>query len=421
MVADMFSVQGSVEADLQRRRDLNKMRAVATGLLVLAAVVYVATLGQDGFLGFVNAGAEASMVGAMADWFAVTALFRHPLGLPVPHTALVPRRKDDLGRGLQEFVQENFLAEGVVRERVASAEVSRRVGAWLADPAHARRVVDEFSEVAAHALTRVEDRHIAELVDTVLLPRFREEPIAPVAAALLSEMLEDDLHHGVVDLGLTELVRWLRENEQTFTEVLGERAPWWTPPRINDAVTQRIHAEAIRWVEDIQADPHHRARKAFDSMLEKLAEDLQHDRGTAERAERLKLRVLDHPQVVATGVSLWKAFQRALVAGLEEEASMLRVRLEHELVRFGRRLGEDEVLRERIDRRVSDGVVFAVGRYGTELTGVITTTIERWDGKEAAEKIELHVGRDLQFIRINGTVVGGLVGVVIHAFAVLLS
>ncbi|MDF9715412.1 DUF445 domain-containing protein [Nocardioides sp. ChNu-153] len=396
------------------------MRAVATGLLVVAAIVYVATHGRDGVWGFVNAGAEASMVGAMADWFAVTALFRHPLGLPIPHTALIPRRKDELGRGLQDFVKENFLAEGVVRDRLAAAQVARRVGEWVEDPEHARRVVREVSDLAVIALGKVQDRHVAEIADTVLLPRFREEPIAPIASALLGEMVEDDLHHGLVDLALTELVRWLEKNEETFTEVLGERAPWWSPPKLNDAVTQRVHQEAIRWVQDIQADPGHRARQALDSMLTDLAHDLAHDRATAERAERLKLRVLDHPQVLATGVSLWKAFQRALEAGLREEASMLRVRLEHEIVALGRRMRTDDVLRERIERRLADAVVFAVGRYGAELTDVITTTIQRWDGDEAARKIELHVGRDLQFIRINGTVVGGLVGVLIHTVAVLL-
>lgn len=421
MSAESFTVPGgSLAADLQRRRDLNRMRAVATGLLLIAALVFVLTHGQSGFLGFVNAGAEASMVGAMADWFAVTALFRHPLGLPIPHTALIPRRKDDLGKGLQGFVQENFLAENVVREKVAATEVSRRVGEWLVDPVHARRVVDEVSDLLVIALNKVEDRHIAEIAETVLLPRFRDEPIAPVAAALLQEMVDDDLHHGVVDLGITELLRWLRENEETFTEVVGERAPRWSPQGLNDKVTQWVHVQAIKWVEDIQADPDHRARRAFDSMLEKLAHDLAHDRSTQERAERLKLRMLDHPQVVATGVSLWKAFQRALVAGLEEPASMLRVRLEHELVGFGRRLSADAPLRERIDRRITDGVVFAVDRYGEELTGVISSTIERWDGKEASSRIELHVGRDLQWIRINGTVVGGLVGVIIHTGTVLL-
>ncbi|MFW6775640.1 DUF445 domain-containing protein [Nocardioides sp. CPCC 205120] len=420
MSTDLFAVPGSAEADVVRRRDLNRMRAVATGLLVVAAIVYVATHGRDGVWGFVNAGAEASMVGAIADWFAVTALFRHPLGLPIPHTALIPRRKDELGRGLQDFVKENFLAEGVVRDRLATAQVARRVGEWVEDPEHARRVVREISDLAVIALGKVQDRHVAEIADTVLLPRFREEPIAPIASALLGEMVEDDLHHGLVDLALSELVRWLEKNEETFTEVLGERAPWWSPPKLNDAVTQRVHQEAIRWVQDIQADPEHRARQALDSMLTDLAHDLAHDRATAERAERLKLRVLDHPQVLATGVSLWKAFQRALEAGLREEASMLRVRLEHEIVALGRRMRTDDDLRERIERRVADGVVFAVGRYGAELTDVITTTIQRWDGDEAARKIELHVGRDLQFIRINGTVVGGLVGVLIHTVAVLL-
>ena len=150
------------------------MRTVAVALLLLAAVVYVATLGQDGFWGFVNAGAEASMVGAIADWFAVTALFKHPLGLPIPHTALIPKRKDELGKGLEEFVGENFLQEDIIRERVAAATISARVGDWLADPANARRVVDEVSDVAAIGLGKVRDDHIADLVTQALraaLPR----------------------------------------------------------------------------------------------------------------------------------------------------------------------------------------------------------------------------------------------------------
>lgn len=421
MSTDMFRLPGAAEADVVRQKALNRMRAVATGLLVAAAVVYAATLGQDGFWGFVNAGAEASMVGAMADWFAVTALFRHPLGLPIPHTALIPRRKNELGRGLQDFVKDNFLAENIIRERVAAAEVSRRVGAWVVDPAHARRVVDEVSEVAVAGLGRVRDDHISELAEAVLLPRFREEPIAPIASALLGEMVEDDLHHGLVDLALEELARWLGKNEDTFIEVLGERAPWWSPPRLNDAVTQRVHLEAIKWVEDIRSDPTHRARQALDSMLRDLARDLAEDPATAERAERLKLRVLEHPQVLATAVSLWNAFQRALTGALQDPEGPLRDRLETELAAFGRRLGEDTKLQKRLDGVLADAVVFAVTRYGAELTDVITTTIERWDGKEAARKIELHVGRDLQFIRINGTVVGGLVGLLIHTVAVLVA
>src|SRR3954449_2973207 len=221
-------------ADAQRRRGLRRMRTLAVSLLVLAGVVYLVTLGQDGFWGFVNAGAEASMVGAIADWFAVTALFRHPLGLPVPHTALIPRRKDELGRGLEEFFGENFLQERVVRDRVAAATISQRVGEWLAEPAHVRRVVDEVSEVAAIGLAKVRDQHVADFVTEALVPRFREEPLAPLAGPLLGEMVADDLQQGMVELGLDELHDWLTEHPDTFAEVLLQRAPWWTPNRLND-------------------------------------------------------------------------------------------------------------------------------------------------------------------------------------------
>jgi uncharacterized membrane-anchored protein YjiN (DUF445 family) len=413
-------VAGDPAADAVRRAGLRRMRTVATGLLVFAAVVYVATRNQDGFLGFVNAGAEASMVGAIADWFAVTALFKHPLGLPVPHTALIPRKKDELGRGLEEFFGENFLQEAIVRDRIRAAEVSRRGAVWLAEPANAQRVVDEVAEVAAIALSKVRDDHIESLVRDALTPRFREEPIAPLLGGLLSEALEDDLHHGLVDLALAELHGWLVDNPDTVAEVLGERAPWWAPPRLNEAVTGRIHLELVRWVSDIREDPQHRARVALDSVLHQLADDLLHDPATQARAEALKKRVLDNPAVIRSAVSLWNALRRALTASLEDPRGAVRQRMMVELEAFSTRLSSDAALRARLDGLAADAAVFVVDRYGAEVTAVITHTIERWDGREAARRIELHVGRDLQFIRINGTVVGGLVGVLIHAVSVLL-
>jgi len=377
--------------------------------------VYVVTLDQDGFLGFVNAGAEASMVGAIADWFAVTALFRHPLGLPIPHTALVPRKKDEFGKSLEEFFAENFLHEDVIRERLAVADITSRVGAWLTDPAHARRVVAEATTVAAIGLRKLRDEDVASLVEDVLIPRFMAEPISPVAGGLLQEIVKDNAHHGLVDLALEEGHRWLVHNQETFSDVIGERAPWWAPDRLNEVVTTRLHLEAIRWLADIRRDPDHHARQALDSMLRQFAHDLLNDAATQARAEKLKLRVLEQPQMVVTGMSLWSAFRKALLEALEHEDGPLRERATRELSSFGEKVVRDDAMRAKLDTWAADFAVWAIGRYGNELTAVITQTIERWDGKEAAGKIELHVGRDLQFIRINGTVVGGLVGVVIHA------
>ncbi|TNM47252.1 DUF445 domain-containing protein [Nocardioides albidus] len=394
------------------------MRTVAVSLLLLAAAVYAATLGEDGAWGYVNAGAEASMVGAIADWFAVTALFKHPLGLPIPHTALIPKRKDDLGKGLEQFVGENFLQEEIIRERVLGVQIAQRVGDWLAVPANAERVVTEGSEIAALVLGKVRDDHIEALVTEALVPRFREEPVAPLLGGLLAEAIRDDLHHGLVDLMIEEMHGWLLANPDTVHEVLEERAPSWVPGRVNEMVIDRLHLEMVRWVADIRDNPGHRARRALDSMLGQLADDLLSRPETQERAERLKDRVLDHPAVIASAVSLWQALRKALLASLSDPQGAVRRRLLVEIEGASSRLRADAALRDRLDRLAADAAVFVVDRYGAELTTVITHTIEQWDGKEAARRIELHVGRDLQFIRINGTIVGGLVGLLIHTVSV---
>jgi len=294
------------------------------------------------------------------------------------------------------------------------------VGEWLATPSRARWLVDEGSSLLAIALTRIKDEDMADLVRETLLPRLLAEPVSPMAGSILDEVVRDRAHHGLVDLALAEARRWLLENERTFADLVAERAPWWSPQMLNDRVTRRLHIEVVAWVEDIRDDPDHHARLAFDRLLGKLAQDLLHDPETQERAENLKNRVLSQPQVVATATSLWNAVRRAVVETLEDPEGYLRRRGLEELRVFGQRLRDDEGLRERLDGYVADLAVFAVSRYGDELTAVISHTIDRWDGREASRRIELHVGRDLQFIRINGTVVGGLVGVVIHAASTLL-
>ncbi len=406
------------DLDADRRAALRRMRSLAVGLLLFAAVVYLATLGQEGFLGFVNAGAEASMVGAIADWFAVVALFKHPLGLPVPHTALIPERKEMLGRSLEEFVGENFLSEEIVADRVREAQPAAKAGEWLAREDNARRVVLEAADLLGLALRRVRDQDVAELIGSALVPRFKEEPISPLAGRLLEEVIEDGAHHALVDLLLEEAGRWLEGNEQTFHEVVVERAPWWAPDTVNERVIRRLHVELVTWVGDIRRDPYHRSRLALDRVLRQVARDLLEDQPTIERMERFKVRMLEHPQVSATYVSLWNAVRRALVQALDDPDGELVRRGVRELQAFGERLCGDHALRTRLDQRGAELAVFLVDRYGRELTSVITHTIDEWDGREASRKIELHVGKDLQFIRINGTIVGGLVGVLIHAVTV---
>ncbi|HSV39322.1 MAG TPA: DUF445 domain-containing protein [Nocardioidaceae bacterium] len=406
---------GDPSLDVERRSALRRMRSVAVGLLLVAAAVYLLTRDEQGFLGYVNAGAEASMVGAIADWFAVVALFKHPLGLPIPHTALIPERKDMLGRSLEEFVGENFLQEQIIRDRLAVADLGRKAGDWVVEPENAARVVREVSSVLRIGLLRLKDEDVASLVTEVLLPRFVEEPVSPIAGSLLKEVVRDKAHHGLVDLVFDEMLKWMRANEETFSDIIVERAPWWAPQSLNERVTHRLHIELVDWLEEISANPFHPARTALDRLLDKLADDLLEDPGVQARMEALKERVLEHPQVTVTFTSLWNALRRVLTSSLEDPDGLLQQRLNHELVNFGRRLQEDDTLRARVDKTAADLAVFVVDRYGSELTAVITHTIDRWDGREASRRIELFVGKDLQFIRINGTLVGGLVGLIIHA------
>jgi uncharacterized membrane-anchored protein YjiN (DUF445 family) len=407
-------------ADAARRRGLRQMRSVALGLLLAAAAVFVATLHGDGAWAYVHATAEAAMVGAIADWFAVTALFRRPLGLPIPHTAIIPTRKDALARSLQDFVADNFLSEDVVRSRVAAAQMSRRAGEWLSSEPNAVWVVDEAAVLVRAALGRVDDVEVAALIESELLPRLAEEPLSQVAGRLLADVVAEDAHRGLVDLGLSEAYRWLTSNREAVTAALETRAPWWTPKWLDDRVVGRLHAEVVAWVADIRDSPSHPARQALDALLRQLAADLQGDPATIERAERLQQRFLGSPQVVTSAVSLWNAVRRSLLDAIETPDSAVRARAVQALTDFGGRLGADAALRARFDAAAQDAAAFLVNRYGRELTTVISDTIERWDGREAARRIELHVGRDLQFIRVNGTIVGGLAGLAIYSLGRLL-
>jgi len=185
-------------------------------------------------------------------------------------------------------------------------------------------------------------------------------------------------------------------------------------------VSARIHTELIEWIAEIRDTPNHQAREALDRWLSQLAHDLEHDPATQQRAERLKVRLLTQPKVATTSIAIWDALRRALVGSLEDHDGLVRRRAVDELRALGSRLMTDEAFGARVDGVLSDVAAYVVDHYGSDLATIISATVNRWDGRETAERIELHVGRDLQFIRINGTVVGGLAGLAIHAVSSVL-
>lgn len=402
--------------DELRRTRLRRMKGVALGLLVFAAIVYLLTLRLDhaGAWGYVNAMAEAGMVGALADWFAVTALFRHPVGLPIPHTAIIPRKKDELAGSLQSFFADNFLTEEIVRERITDAGLAARAGAWAETETNARRLVTEGVRLSRALLDRVDDDTVRTLATDIILPRLGREPVAPIAGTLLDGVIEDQSHRGLVDLIAREIHTWLTKNPRRFTEMLHDRAPRWAPGFVNQRVVSVLYWQAVDWAAAVRDNPVHPTRRALDDLLRRVADDLQHDEGVQAKAEALKDRLLTHPQVASTVVALWGSLKHTLTSALDDPDSGINARGVRLVQRFADALQHEETLRARVDGLLADAAGFLVRTYGRELSSVISHTIQRWDGRQAARRIELYVGRDLQFIRINGTIVGALAGLVIH-------
>jgi uncharacterized membrane-anchored protein YjiN (DUF445 family) len=280
--------------------------------------------------------------------------------------------------------------------------------------------VAEGARTVGAALPKLGDDDVAAFVRGSLLPRFVQEPLSPIAGHFVQSVVEDGAHHALFDLLLVEAYDWLADNRELLADVVGPRAPRWSPHWVDRMVIDRIHREALAWLADVRDNQSHAARRAVDRLLAQLADDLQHDPETMERFEAWKARMLTHPDMGSSLTAVWDAMRTALIGAINDPDSALRIRAIKALQDLGGRFQEDESLRDRVDTRAAEAVGYVVRTYGREIVSVISDTIERWDGREAAARIELHVGRDLQFIRINGTVVGALVGLLIYTLSQVL-
>ncbi len=407
-------------ADEEKRRGVRRMKITATGLLVFVAVVYVLAKwaqnsGAGAWAGYVAAAAEAGMVGALADWFAVTALFRHPLGLPIPHTAIIPNKKDQLGASLGEFVGENFLSADVVRGRLHAVGIGGRLGSWLAEPAHADRVTAELATALRGALTVLRDSDVQAVVGEAITRRADAQEIAPGIGKMLEKVVADGGHKRVVDLVCVRAHDWLVEHADSVMDAVQGGAPGWTPRFVDKRVGERVYKELLRFVTEMRDMPEHPARGALDRFLADFAGDLQSDPDTRERVERLKREVLGRGEVQDLIASTWSAVRQMIVAAAEDERSELRLRVRASLLSLGARMATDPRLQQKVDGWVEGAAVYVVTTYRDEITSLITDTVAGWDAEHTSKKIEAHIGRDLQFIRINGTVVGSLAGLAIYA------
>jgi len=410
-------------SDAERLRALRRMKLIATGLFVLMAVIFIVAFtlqSRFAWLGYVRAAAEGGMVGALADWFAVTALFRHPLGLRIPHTAIIPNRKDEIGASLGEFVETNFLSDEVVAGKLGSIDIAGALGAWVAKPENARRVVGEASTAVRGLATMLDDETMRDAIEAVVRTHLIEPEWAPPIGRLGARILDSGGHHEAVDLVIDRLDDWIAANPDAFGAVVSARLPSWLPSFVDRLVDDRVYTEVRRFIAEVRSDQQHKLRAAIDGYLAELVDRLQHDPATIAKLEAAKQHAFDDPRVRELAGSAWQAAKAAAVDALADPESELRLRAQAALADAGARLAADRELGAKVNTWLTDAAVHLVATYRHDIASVITDTVTAWDPSETTEKIELQVGKDLQFIRINGTVVGSLAGLAIFTVATAL-
>ncbi len=420
------ALQITPDDELKRVR-LLKMKRVATLMLVGVALLFLVTRwleSQYPWLGFVRAFAEAAMVGGIADWFAVTALFRHPLGIPIPHTAIVASRKDRIGTALGNFVQRNFLTRDVVAGKIAAMQLGDRAAQWLARPENSRRMARHAAHGLSGAVGVLRDEDVQALVDRGIVARLRTMQAAPLMARLFELLTTGGRHQALLDDALRLAAKFLYENEAMIREKVKAESPWWVPGAVDSRVGDKIVSGVEKTLVAVAADPDHPLRHRYDEAVDRFVVSLRENPETIARFEQIKLEMLAHPGVAEFSRDVWgdvKARIANYAERVADDAEQEPDQLEQWLAGLGQKVLEDPVLAAKVNGWIVEIVSYAVEQAREEVAKLIAATVAAWDADATSRKIELQIGRDLQFIRINGTIVGGLVGVILYAVGLLIN
>ncbi len=412
-----------LRSDTDRQRDLRRMKRLATGLLVAVTLLFVGALLLERrypWVGFVRAFAEAAMVGALADWFAVTALFRHPLGLPIPHTAIIPRRKDSIGVSIGRFVEDNFLSEDVLISRMRALHVLQRAAGAIQQPLVSDQIAKHATTAINNVLRVIDDADVQAVIERSVIARIQATQPAPLLGRILAALLAGRRQPELVQelIKVTEHV--LEEYKAAIRIKIRQETPWWLPQSVDRHISERLFETVGSTLHAVSVDPNHPFHDRFHALLYEFIERLQHDPATIARGEALKADLLSNPIVREFSASLWAEIKVALAAQSANPESTLHATIEHGVRQFGELLLRDEILADKINGWVERLVIYASQEYRHQFGQLIAVTVSKWDADVTSTKIELQIGRDLQFIRINGTVVGGLAGLVIYCVSLVL-
>ncbi|HEY9448806.1 MAG TPA: DUF445 domain-containing protein [Gemmatimonadaceae bacterium] len=403
--------------DEEKQARLDSMKRRATGLLVAATALFVVTSALEprySWLGFVRATAEAAMVGGLADWFAVTALFRRPLGLPIPHTAIVAKQKDRIGRTLGNFVQNNFLSRPVLLRKLEGVHFAERGARWLAQPEHARMVARQAATGLARTSEAIPETEATRLIGQTLAERVRTTQVAPILGNVLLLVAADSRHQELLDDALRLVAQSVDDNRDLIRQKVMEESPWWIPGVVDERIYQKILSATENLIHEVRADPTHPLRAKFDVALARFIDNLRNSPEMIARTEALKQELLGPEVIEEIASSIWRGVRDGLVRYASRGENPGPGALECGIASFAEAVLANESLLAEIDGFVSDVTLTIVEQHRHQAGELISQTVSSWDPSATSHRIELAIGRDLQFIRINGTIVGGLAGLAIY-------
>ena len=395
------------------------MKVVATGLLFVMAAVFALTRALEpaqSWIGYVKSFAEAAMVGGLADWFAVTALFRHPLGLPIPHTAIIPRNKDRIGEALATFLKQNFLIPSVVARRMQRLDVAGAAGRFLQTPAgEGTRIRAGASRLIADVFESLDDERLGGIVKGAISTRLRNMEVSPLLGHALASAINEDRHVPMLEAAIRWTARALDANEQLIRDMVRKKANWvlklaGLDTKLADAIIDGLRKLTV----EMSTDPLHPVRIKIEEALAQLANDLQTRSETRERVEAIKEQLLDNRSVGLWLDTLWQKGREAIIRAARNPDAVLAGKLGEILKSMGGTLEKDPRIRAAINQFARRAVVGMAASYGGSIVKLVSETIRGWDAQTVTDRLEAAVGRDLQYIRINGTLVGGLVGLLLH-------
>ncbi|MGI8610811.1 MAG: DUF445 domain-containing protein [Sphingomicrobium sp.] len=396
------------------------MKAAATGLLVAMAALFAVTrIFEPRYpaLGYVKAFAEAAMVGGLADWFAVTALFRHPLGLPIPHTAIIPRNKDRIGEALASFLKENFLIAAVVARRMRNIDIAGAAGRFLRAPeGEGTRIRHGASRLIADIFEGLDDERLGGIVKSAISSRIRAMEVSPLLGHALASAINEDRHVPMLEAAIRWSARVLDSNESLIRDMVRKRASWvlklaGLDTKLADSIMEGLRKLTV----EMSTDPTHPVRRNIEEALAQLANDLQTNPETRARVEAMKEELLANQSVSLWLDTLWQRGREAIIRAARNPDAALAGKLGEVLKSMGTTLEGDPRIRAAINQFARRAVAGLAASYGGSIVKLVSETVRSWDAGTITARLEAAVGRDLQYIRINGTLVGGLVGVILHA------